>query len=93
MFHLNSRSLQKHLDSPEELLHQLSTPPDVICITESKLKDGFSCTVSIPDYNFFHANSPTNARGVAIYVSKDLDAKLETDYRSKWSIVKIYFSL
>ena len=81
MFHLNIRSFQKHLDSLKELLHQLSTPPDVICITESKLKDGFSCSVSIPDYNFFYANSPTNAGGVAIYVNKDLDAKLENDYQ------------
>ena len=83
LFHLNIRSLQKHLDSLKELLHQLSTPPDVICITESKLKDGFSCSVSIPDYNFFCANSPTNAGGVAIYVNKDLDATLENDYQSQ----------
>ena len=81
LFHLNIPSLQKHLDSLKELLHQLSIPPDVICYTESKLKDGFSGTISIPDYNFFHANSPTNAGGVVIYVSKDLDAKLETDYQ------------
>ena len=81
LLHFNIRSLQKHLDSLKELLHQLSIPPDVICITESKLKDVFSCTISISDYNFFHANSPTNAGGVAIYVSKDLDAKLESNYQ------------
>ena len=76
LLHLNIRSLQKHFDSLQELLHQLSTPTDVICISESKLKDGFSCTVSIPDNRFFHANSPIKAGGVTVYVSKDLDAKL-----------------
>ena len=81
MLHLNIRSLQKHLDSLKKLLHQLSTPPEVICITESKLKDGFNCAVSIPDYNFFHANSQTNAGGVTIYLSKDIAAKLETNYQ------------
>ena len=33
------------------------------------------------DNNFFHCNSPTNAGGVAIYVSNDIDVKLETDYQ------------
>ena len=80
LFLLNIRSLQKHLDNLKVFLRQLSTPPDVICNTEFKLKDGFSCTVSISDYNFFHPNSPTNAGGVAIYVSKDVDANLESDY-------------
>ena len=78
LFHMNIRSLQKHLDSLKELLHQLSTP-DVICITESKLKDDFSCFVSIPDYNFFNTNSPTSTGDVDVYVSKGVDAKLETD--------------
>ena len=62
-------------------MHQRSIHLDVICIRKAKLKDVFSCIVSISDYNFFHANSPTNAEGGAIFVSKDVDAKLETDYQ------------
>ena len=81
LLHLNIQSLQKHFDSPKELLHQLLTPPDVICITESKLKDGFSCTVSIPDYSFFHANSPTNnipinITSTAKYLGIEIDSNL-----------------
>ena len=30
LFYLNIWSLQKHLDSLKELLHQLSTPPDLM---------------------------------------------------------------
>ena len=81
MGHGRKRLGTTDLDSLKESMHQLSTPPDVICITQSTLKYGFSCIVSIPDYNFLHTNSSTNPGGVAIYVSKDIESKLETDYQ------------
>ena len=52
---------------------QLSTKPEVIAITETKLNDaksndGFKLT----EYEFMHKNSPKKAGGVAFYVKKEL---------------------
>ena len=44
--------------------------PDLICVTETKLKSLPLRNLSFPNYEFYFSNSPTNAGEVAIYISK-----------------------
>ena len=43
--------------------------PDIICLIETKLKDIPYANINISIYNFYHFPTPTNAGGVAIYIS------------------------
>ena len=67
--HVNIRSLHKNFETLNyELIHSLDYHPDVICLSETKLKDAPSANVSLTGYkSIIHANSITNAVGV--YVS------------------------
>ena len=53
-----------------DFLQTLKKLPDLICVTETKLKSLPLRNLSIPNYEFYFSNSPTNAGGVAIYISK-----------------------
>ena len=44
--------------------------PDLICVRETKLKSLLLRNLLIPNYEFYFSNSPTNAGGVTIYISK-----------------------
>ena len=67
--HINIRSLTKNFDNLSHFLSQFSVPPDVICITETRLKNASSVNISIPGYEFVFANSFSSAGGVGVYVS------------------------
>ena len=41
MLHLNMRSLPKNLSLPEDLITTVKEPPEIIAISETKLKDIF----------------------------------------------------
>ena len=65
----NIRSLHKNFDSLIDFCESLSAKPDIICLTETKLKDIPYANINIPNYNFYHSPTPTNAGGVATYIS------------------------
>ena len=67
ILHVNIKSLLRNLHRLEDLLLLIKYPPDVLCITETKIKNNPLRNITIPGYDFFHADSPTNAGGVAIY--------------------------
>ena len=71
LFHINIRSLNKldNFDNFYEFLTTLPFFPDIVCVSETRLKGDPLINVSIPGYNFLHSDSVTNAGGVAIYVS------------------------
>jgi len=91
--HINTRLINnlKNFDALYEFLSTLSYPPDVIYISESRLKGDPLINILLPNYNLTHAVSPTNAGGVAIYIlSKykyeiDHDLKMNTvGYEDLW---------
>ena len=43
--------------------------PDILCVSETKIKISPLINISLPGYEFFHVDSPTNAGGVVIYIS------------------------
>jgi len=82
LLHVNLRSLNpKNFDSLYEFLNHLPHYPDIVCISEMRIRGELSFNISIPNYNFFHVYSATKARGVAMYISSkykfNLDHKLE----------------
>ena len=70
--HVNIRSLTKNFDDLSHFLSQFSVPPDVICITETRLKNASFVNISIPGYEFVFANSFSSAGGVGVYVSSTI---------------------
>ena len=65
----NIRSLHKNFDSLIDFCESLSAKPNIIYLTETKLKDIPYANINIPKYNFHHSPTPTNAGGVAMYIS------------------------
>ena len=85
LIHCNVRSLSKNLALLNDLISILSSKPDIIGISETKLNENSVDNIDLLGYNFYQTNSSTNAGGVGIYVSKDLisiprpDIDLRTD--------------
>ena len=53
--------------------------PDIIAISESKINENTSANLNIPGYAFVNINSKTQAGGVALYVSNDLEFSRRSD--------------
>ena len=64
--HVNIRSLTKNFDDLSHFLSQFSVPPDVICITETRLKNASFVNIFIPGYEFVFADSFSSAGGVGV---------------------------
>ena len=81
LMHFNTRSLIKNKDKIESLLFEISSLPDLIAITETKLNSFTAHLASIEHYNFSYVNSMSNAGGVGIYIKKDLKYNVRTDIK------------
>ena len=95
LIHFNVRSITKHFPELHDLITNLPKESDIICISESKLKDpvpgqntdangdipqhNAAIDINIPNYNFICTNSPTNAGGTGIYILKSLQCKARPD--------------
>ena len=94
LIHANVRSLCKNLVIFERMLYRLDRKPDVICITETKLKKdnvvisdtnetnlpGYDVNaIKLPGYEFYHTVSTTSAGGAGLYVSDMCDYKIRND--------------
>ena len=85
IFHCNIRSLPKNLTLLNDMIYTLSSKPDVLAVTETKLNENTVSNVDISGYNFYHPDSLTAAGGAGIYVSQNLktintpDIKLSID--------------
>jgi len=75
LLHVNIRLLNKNFNLFHEFLVSLKYTPDLICLTETRLKEQPLINVSIPNYNFYHVNSSTAAGDVAVYVLNKLKVK------------------
>ena len=69
--HVNIRSLQKNLDDLCHFLAKMNNLPNLICLSETRLKDSTDFRlVSLPRYKIVAKNSMTKAGGVATYISE-----------------------
>jgi len=75
IIHVNTVSLSKNLYKLENFLTQVRYAPDIIAITETRIK----CTVPIiynvnlQGYKFIHVDTRKNAGGVGLYVKNCID--------------------
>ena len=76
LVHFITRSLHKNVDKLEEFLNEMTRLSDAIAISETKLNSNSYSNISIPNYNFFHSDSPTLAGGVGIYLKDTLKYSL-----------------
>jgi len=65
--HANVRSLQRNFEKLNDLLMLMKFMPDILCISETKIKNNPLINVSLPGYDFLHVDSLTNAGGVFIF--------------------------
>ena len=76
VIHFNAVSWVKNFDSFTSLFDRMTRHPDIICVTETRLKDGKISwqknLVHIDNYDLKYDNSPTDAGGVAIYIKKGI---------------------
>ena len=49
----------------------LDRRPNIIAISETRLKENSVSNIELPQYYFFHHDSPTAAGGAGFYVSKN----------------------
>ena len=81
LLHANVRSLVKNHDKLELLIKSLDSLPQVIGITETRLKNDFQFKPNITGYNLECVNSKTNAGGVAIYIKNNISYKIINNLR------------
>ena len=83
--HINIRSLQAKFDSLQEFLCLQPNLPDVICLTETRLKQQLLLNVNLSEYSLIHNDSPTNAGGVAMYLSEQIRYEVLTEMHMDFS--------
>ena len=77
ILHINIRSIYKNFDTlNHEFLQTLDYLPDIICLSETKIKNLLTVNHSLTSYHSIeHANSQTAAGGVGIYISDNYSSK------------------
>ena len=78
VFHGNVRSLRKNLDKLCDIFQNGTKLPDIIGVTETKLKEHLN-EIDIDGYDFEHCSSSTEAGGAGIYVANYLEYFVRKD--------------
>ena len=76
MIHFNTRSLAKNKSLIEEIVTEIKYSPEIIGVSETKHNSNTCLNLNIPNFDFFHNDSFTNAGGVGIYVNQSLKYRL-----------------
>ena len=92
LVHLDIRSLHKHFDCLCLLLQSLPFKPDVIYLSETRVKDYPLANINLPNYSLVHAPSQANADGVAVYVSLNLKFSLNNNQHQLHSSESIWLN-
>ena len=85
MLHVNIVSLITNFDKLKELLLVMKNMPDVICLSETRLKEKHtkSHIPCLEGYEFENINSNSDAGGVGIYYRSNLDVTIRQDLNLK----------
>jgi len=93
LLHCNIRSLCKDIDKLEEIVTPCSKPPDIIALSETRIK-GTSIIATFPGYNFININSQTQVGGVGAYIKNNLKYLQRRDLQFKmYGWENIWFEL
>ena len=89
IFHCYIKSLAKNLPMLEDWLYSLEKKnPDILAISETKLRSKSIINIAIPQYPFFHTDSETAAGGAALYISNNLKAIPRVDTKFTMPLVE-----
>ena len=95
IFHCNVVSIKKNLERIEELFRECTKMPDIIGISETRLKSENE-EISLSGYDFEGCPTPTDAGGVGIYIRDDFDYDIREDMNvnvedceEKWIEIKL----
>ena len=79
--HINSWSLNKNFEEPQNLLQSINIHFDVIAITETRITKNTSVTqnTELSDYSFEHTPTESYAGGTLLYIVNHLSYKTRTD--------------
>ena len=80
ILHVNIRSLDKNFDDLYQLISETHNPPHLSCISETRLKNDVHVNIEISGYQFTHVYSKTNAGGVGLYISDDIEFNHASSY-------------
>ena len=82
MMHLNTSSLQLHFDELSTLISSSKKYFDIICISETRIKDNKDILVNIEITGYTFCQSPTKTAcgGTLIYLNNNLSTKSLKDY-------------
>ena len=91
LLHANTVSLEKNLSKVTDLLHSLSNPIDLICISETKLNDRSNLAkIKINGYTFKFTHSQIAFGGAGIYLSDNIKFHRRKDLEFDiWMTVKL----
>ena len=77
VIHFNVRSIQKNIDSLNNLLSSFKNQPDIVAISETKLqKEKINRNFNLDGYTFIHDDSTTNAGVVGLHIKNTIKFKL-----------------
>ena len=78
LLHLNISSLQLHIDELITMLKITNKKFDIICLSETRIKENISSltNIEIPGYSYFHTPTKTACGGTLIYYRNQLSAKI-----------------
>ena len=79
---LNTAFLKLHFDEIVTMLTSTESDFDVLCFTETKIKEGSDIVVNIdiPGYTFFHAPTIFFVGGTLIFVENEFSPKLLPEF-------------
>ena len=76
-----------------DFIQSLPFNPDILCLSESRIKKQSLLNIDFPRYNFLNVNSERSAGGVAIYIStnsKQINEETYTLYRTESLQLNVY---
>ena len=77
IIHFNVRSIQKNIDSLNNLLSSFKNQPDIVAISKTKLKkEKINRNFNLDGYTFIHSDSTTNAGSVGLYIKNKIKFEL-----------------
>jgi len=74
LIYFNIRSLQKHIDTLNNFLANFKNQPDIIAISETRLREGkiTKKNIELEGYKFICKNSESSAGGVRLYIKNEI---------------------
>ena len=91
--HINSWSLNKNFEEPQNLLQSINIHFDVIAITETRITNNTSVTqiIELSNYSFEHTPREPSVGGTHLYIANHLSYKTRSGLNIYKNWIRTYF--